>query len=73
MGSAKQIVVRPISQREASRVVQRCHYSGRSVQNSNLHIGVFYEGRLEGAMQFGSPIDRRVDHAPLPPFLKGMF
>jgi len=59
MGRAKTIVLRPVSGRDASALVRRVHYSGRSVQNSNLHIGVFYAGRLEGAMQFGSPMDRR--------------
>lgn len=59
MGDAKQIVVRPISATDAREVVQRVHYSGKVVQNSTLHLGVFYLGRLEGAMQFGSPLDRR--------------
>lgn len=59
MGDAKQIVVRPIGATEARELVQRVHYSGKVVQNSTLHIGVFYMGRLEGAMQFGSPLDRR--------------
>jgi len=59
MGDAKQIVVRPISATDARELVQRVHYSGKVVQNSTLHIGVFYMGRLEGAMQFGSPLDRR--------------
>jgi hypothetical protein len=29
------------------------------VQNSQLHIGVFYGGRLEGVMQFGPSLDKR--------------
>ena len=59
MGNAKQIVVRPIDAADARRVIQSVHYSGKVVQNSTLHMGVFYLGRLEGAMQFGSPLDRR--------------
>jgi len=59
MGSAKDIVVRPISAAEAREVVRRVHYSGKVVNNSTLHLGVFHAGRLEGAMQFGSPMDRR--------------
>jgi hypothetical protein len=59
MGNAKQIVVRPIDAADARRVIQAVHYSGKVVQNSTLHMGVFYLGRLEGAMQFGSPLDRR--------------
>ena len=56
---AKDIVLRPIDRREADAVVRRVHYSGKVVQNSQLHIGVFYQGRLEGAMQFGPSLDKR--------------
>jgi hypothetical protein len=35
------------------------HYSGSTVQNSQIHLGVFLDGRLHGAMQFGPPLDRR--------------
>jgi hypothetical protein len=51
--------VAPIAARDANRVVQRCHYSGKVVQNSQLHLGVFLAGRLEGAMQFGPSLDKR--------------
>jgi hypothetical protein len=57
--SAKQIVLKPISSSEANRVVKRVHYSGKVVQNSQIHIGVFYKGKLEGAMQFGPSLDKR--------------
>ena len=57
--SAKDIVLRPISASDARAVVQREHYSGKVVQNSQLHIGVFYGGSLEGAMQFGPSLDKR--------------
>lgn len=59
MGSAKALVVRPISAKEASAVVRAVHYSGKVVQNSQVHMGVFWNGRLEGAMQFGPPLDKR--------------
>lgn len=59
MGEAKNIVLRPITAAEANAVIKRCHYSGKVVQNSQLHIGVFYLGRLEGAMQFGPSLDKR--------------
>lgn len=59
MGSAKDIVLRPISAQEANDLVRRVHYSGKAVQNSQLHIGVFYQGKLEGAMQFGPSLDKR--------------
>lgn len=59
MTSAKDILVKPIPAADASALVKRVHYSGKVVQNSTLHLGVFLGGRLEGAMQFGSPMDRR--------------
>jgi len=59
MGSAKDIILRPVSAAEANALVKRVHYSGKVTQNSQLHIGVFYMGRLEGAMQFGPSIDKR--------------
>lgn len=59
MGDAKAITVRPISAAEAREVVRRIHYSGKVVNNSTLHLGVFLNGALLGAMQFGSPLDRR--------------
>ena len=59
MASAKDLRVEPISAKDAAALVRRIHYSGKVVQNSQLHMGVFLDGRLEGAMQFGPPIDRR--------------
>lgn len=56
---AKDIVLRPIEAKEANELVRRVHYSGKVVQNSQLHIGVFYNGKLEGAMQFGPSLDKR--------------
>lgn len=57
--SAKDILLRPISAQEANALVKRVHYSGKVVNNSQLHIGVFYGGKLEGAMQFGPSLDKR--------------
>lgn len=59
MGKAKDIVLKPIDRNEANALVKRIHYSGKVVNNSQLHIGVFYQGRLEGAMQFGPSLDKR--------------
>lgn len=59
MGSAKDIVLRPIPRKDADALIKRVHYSGKVVQNSRVHIGVFYQGRLEGAMQFGPSTDIR--------------
>jgi hypothetical protein len=59
MPSAKDIHVAPISAKDAGALVKRVHYSGKVVQNSQLHLGVFLDGRLEGAMQFGPSLDKR--------------
>lgn len=59
MGEAKTIRVAAISKKDADAVVRRYHYSGRLGHCSMLHLGVFYRGHLEGAMQFGLPIDKR--------------
>jgi hypothetical protein len=47
MASAKDIVVAPISSKDANALVQRVHYSKKTVQNSQLHLGVFLNGRLD--------------------------
>lgn len=59
MASAKDIVVKPIKASAANDVVRKIHYSGKTVNNSQLHFGVFLNGRLEGAMQFGPSLDKR--------------
>lgn len=59
MGRAMDIEVKPISSRDAERIVKAIHYSGKTTQNSQLHLGVFLDGKCGGAMQFGPPIDRR--------------
>lgn len=59
MSDAKQIVLRPIDAKTANALVRRVHYSGKVVNNSQLHIGVFLHGKLEGAMQFGPSLDKR--------------
>jgi len=59
VGRAKDIRVRPISARDANRVVKSLHYSGKVVQNSQLHLGVFLDGKCGGAMQFGPSLDKR--------------
>lgn len=59
MGDAKRIIVKPISAKDANRIVQSLHYSGKTVQNSQLHLGVFLDGKCGGAMQFGPSLDKR--------------
>lgn len=59
MTSAKDMVLRPITAQEANALVRRVHYSGKVVNNSQIHIGAFLNGKLEGAMQFGPSLDKR--------------
>lgn len=55
----KQIVVKPIKSQIANEFVKRWHYSGKTIQNSQLHLGAFYDGILHGVMSFGPSIDKR--------------
>lgn len=59
MPTAKDIRVAPISQKDAALLVRRVHYSGKIVNNSQLHLGVFIGGALEGVMSFGACMDKR--------------
>lgn len=59
MGEAKKIIVKPISGSDANKIVKLHHYSGKVVRKSQLHFGVFYNGRCEGAMSFGPSLDKR--------------
>ena len=56
--SAKDIHVAPISGQDARALVRSVHYSGKVKNNSQLHLGVFLNGKLEGAMQFGPSNDK---------------
>jgi hypothetical protein len=58
MFTAKDIVIKVIDSASSRRVVERYHYSGKCVQNSQIHFGVFLNGKLEGALQFGPSMDR---------------
>lgn len=59
MGDAKRLIVKPISAKDANAIVKSLHYSGKVTQNSQLHLGVFLDGKCGGAMQFGPSTDKR--------------
>lgn len=59
MGRAKDIIVKPIAAKDANRIVRALHYSGKVVQNSQVHFGVFLGDRCGGALQFGPSLDKR--------------
>ena len=56
--SAKDIIVKPITAAVANALIKKLHYSGKTVNNSQVHLGVYYAGKLEGAMQFGPSLDK---------------
>ena len=59
MATAKDIVLAPITSKRGNEFIKRVHYSGKVAQNSQIHIGVFLHGRIEGVMQFGPSLDKR--------------
>lgn len=59
MGKAKQIIIKPIASTDARRIIKLLHYSGKTCANSQLHFGVFLDGKCGGALQFGPSMDKR--------------
>jgi hypothetical protein len=53
MASAKELIIKPISAKDANLIIKNLHYSNKVVPNSQLHFGVFLNGKCGGAMQFG--------------------
>lgn len=60
VGDARRIQIAGISRSEASEIVRAYHYSGEPRAQSHTHLGVTLDGRLLGALQWGSPIDPRM-------------
>jgi hypothetical protein len=63
MATAKDLIVKPITQKAAAELVKRVHYSGKIVNNSQLHFGVFIDDILDGVMSFGASMDKRKTQA----------
>lgn len=59
MGRAKEIIVKVIPSKIANPFMKRHHYSGKVVNNSNLHFGCFLDGELHGVMSYGPSLDKR--------------
>lgn len=59
MASAKDIIVKPIKASAANKLTKQIHYSGKVVPNSQLHLGVYLNDKMEGVMQFGPPINKK--------------
>lgn len=59
MGRAKEIKLKVIPSKIANTFMKKHHYSGKVVQNSQLHFGAFLDGVLHGVMSFGPSLDKR--------------
>lgn len=59
MFTAKDIEIKLVNSAAAKKVVEMFHYSGKTTQNSQIHFGVFLNGSLQGALQYGPSIDKR--------------
>lgn len=58
MSDVKNIIIKVIPSKVANEFVKKNHYSGKVVNNSNLHFGAFLNNTLHGVMSFGSPLDK---------------
>lgn len=58
MGRAKEIDVRVIPSRIANPFVCKVHYSGKVVQNSQVHFGAFLDGQLHGVLSYGPSMNK---------------
>jgi hypothetical protein len=58
MGRAKEIIVKVIPSKIANEFVKKHHYSGKIVNNSQLHFGAFLDGNLHGVMSYGPSLDK---------------
>ena len=52
MDNVKDIVVKVVPSTLANDFVKKHHYSGKVVNNSQLHFGVFLNGILGGVMSY---------------------
>jgi hypothetical protein len=58
MGRAKEIKLAVINSSVANGFIKKHHYSGKVVNNSQLHFGAYLDDRLHGAMSFGPSTDK---------------
>lgn len=58
MGKCKEIIIKVIPASVANPFVKKHHYSGKVVNNSQLHFGAFLEGDLHGVLSFGPSTDK---------------
>lgn len=58
MGRAKDIIIKVIPSKIANDFVKKHHYSGKVVNNSQLHFGCFLDNELHGVMSYGPSLDK---------------
>ena len=58
MACVKDIVIKVIPARVANPFVCKVHYSGKVVQNSQVHFGCFLGGKLHGVISYGPSMDK---------------
>lgn len=58
MGRAKELVLMVIPSKIAIPFIKKHHYSGKVVNNSQLHFGAFLDGVLHGVMSYGPSLDK---------------
>ena len=58
MRRALDVSLKVIPSKVAVPFVKAHHYSGKVVNNSNLHFGAFLDGKLHGVMSFGPSMDK---------------
>lgn len=54
----KDLIVKPISAKDGNRIIKVLHYSGKVVPNSQIHLGVFLDGKCGGVLQLGPSLDK---------------
>ena len=59
MGRCKEIEIKVIPAAVANPFVKKHHYSGKVVNNSQLHFGAFLDGHLHGVLSYGPSMDKR--------------
>jgi len=42
----------------ANEFIRKYHYSGKVVNNSNLHFGAFLDDKLYGVLSYGPSLDK---------------
>lgn len=58
MAGVKDLIIKAIPSKIANEFIKKHHYSGKVVNNSSLHLGVFLDGKLHGVMSFGPSLDK---------------